>query len=157
LTLFSTILSELSCDCLPCMKNIEHTENHPVWRQKVVYIKFCKLVEAHGSFYFSRFIKLRRRGPPRMGSKLLARGGPERRPCQAEPQFLVFLEKVHNKIAAGLQPVLMCLRRQSPDKCRQLASFGKNRTNRIHRLTSSLKRSSMLVDFRCLWCCRGSW
>ena len=46
--------------------------------------------------------------------------------CQAEPQFLVFFEKLHIEIAAGLQPVLMRLRRQSPDKPRAAGSIREN-------------------------------
>jgi len=49
---------------------------------RVVYVKFCKLVEAYRFFYFSRFVKLSRGGPPRMGPKLLVGGGPERRPVR---------------------------------------------------------------------------
>jgi hypothetical protein len=54
-----------------------------------------------------------------MGPKLLVGGGPERRSlsgCQAETQFFVLFEKLHIEITAGFQPVLMRLRRQSPDK-----------------------------------------
>ena len=33
--------------------------------------------------------------------------------------------------------------------------LGKMRTTRVRRFNSSINRSSMLVDFRCLWCSRG--
>ena len=39
---------------------------------------------------------------------------------------------------------------------RQLAALGKIRTTRVRRFSSWFSRSSMLVDFRCLWCWRGS-
>ena len=39
---------------------------------------------------------------------------------------------------------------------RQLSALGKMRTTWVRRFTSWFKRSSMLVDFMCLWCGSGS-
>ena len=63
----------------------------------------------------------------------------------------MFFEKLHIEIAAGLQPVLVGLAARA--RIGQAAGFiRQNRTTLVLRLISSLKRSSMLVDFMCLWC-----
>ncbi len=38
-----------------------------------------------------------------------------------------------------------------------LSVLGKILTTKVRRLISSFSRSSMLVDFRCLWCCGGKY
>ncbi len=97
-----------------------------------------------------------------MGPKLLVGGGPERRlvrnalGCEAEPQFFGLLEKIHIEIAARLQPTFMRLRRRSTDEPQTAGPIREDPHRRILRLIASLKRSSILVDFMCLWCCKGS-
>jgi hypothetical protein len=74
------------------------------------------------------------------------------------PQLLalVLLQQLHVQVAGGFDPVLVDLAASARTSRRQLAAFGKIRTTNVRRLSSSLIRSSMLVDFICLWCSAGS-
>ena len=74
----------------------------------------------------------------------------------AEVGFLVLPEIVHVKVAVGFEPVLVGLDGRARTRRRQASVLGKMRTTWVLRLISSLRRSSMLVLFRCLWCWRGS-
>ena len=74
----------------------------------------------------------------------------------AQRLFLVFAQIVHVEVAVLLEPVFVGLHREDRTSRRQLSPLGKMRTTWVRRLISSFKRSSMLVDLRCLWCWRGS-
>ena len=58
--------------------------------------------------------------------------------------LFVLAQIVHVEVAMLLGPVLVGLDRQRPHQ------LGKMRTTWVRRLISSLSRSSMLVDFKCL-------
>jgi hypothetical protein len=68
----------------------------------------------------------------------------------------LFLEWFHVEVLHSFDPTLMDFGRQGPDNRKQAAAFGKIRTTSVRRLISSIRRSSMLVEFNFLWCCRGS-
>ena len=74
----------------------------------------------------------------------------------AEGGFLVAPEIVHVEIAVGFEPVSWVSTAKARTRRRQASALGKMRTRWVRRLISSLKRSSMLVLLRCLWCWRGS-
>ena len=70
------------------------------------------------------------------------------------PQFfLLFFQKLHIQVAMNPrgQPSWVSAQR-ARTKRRQLAALGKILTTRVRRLISSLRRSSMFVLFRCVWC-----
>jgi hypothetical protein len=71
--------------------------------------------------------------------------------------FLLVLGKVlHVQVAGTFEPVLVHLDPNARTSRKQLSALGKMRTTWVRRLISWLRRSSMLVDFMCLWWASGS-
>jgi hypothetical protein len=54
-----------------------------------------------------------------------------------------------------LEPVLVGLDRQRPDQPQATLAIGKDAYHMGAALDLLIQRSSMLVDFKCLWCGRG--
>jgi hypothetical protein len=67
----------------------------------------------------------------------------------------VFAQIVHVQVTVRFQPVLVHLDRERSDQPQAACCVGKIRPTWVRRLISSFKRSSRLVDFKCLWCWRG--
>ncbi len=78
----------------------------------------------------------------------------------SELLLLVFAEQIHFEVAAGLEPGLVHLDGKRADETkaafevRERSGVGApmSRTTRVRLRISSLMRSSMFVDFMCLWC-----
>ena len=89
---------------------------------------------------------------PRMGQSVARRRQPVLWICCQQHQlpFLVFVQEIHIEITVGFDPVLVHLHRLRSDQSQAALLIGKIRTTRVRRLISSLSRSSMLVDLRCL-------
>lgn len=73
----------------------------------------------------------------------------------ADPKLAVG-SMVHVHVADHLEPGLMRRRRRGADHAQAAVSAGKDPHDTSRALDFLASRSSILVDFMCLWCARGS-